>query len=743
MRCLSSLAFISISSLLCHTTLSGCSEAARQTNQSQFFVKVTVAGLSGSGLLLQNNGVDDLVVASDGIHTFRISLLPTTQYAVTVAQQPVHLAQTCSVEHASGQIPNTNVEDVLVRCIDDIAPKVIQIDPPANALNVDTSSVITITFDDPITTLEPGWIVIRNASGDTVSGIFDSPAPNQIRFISTTTMLLASTYSIALATTIKDPAGNALADPIAQLFSTRDGKWGNILYTPSADSVSKPTGHALDNGDFNWVWTTSSIGIVSLHAQSYVRKTKSWSTVSSAPQPDTASKVVSRSTGNLTVVELLPYFDSLPLRALDLINGIWASAATDISNTSLPLSGNNTKGFRSVASNANGNLSVVWLQSGIANYEVRGNIHGKDGWNSEAYNISGSLLDSTVPATALDNKDNALVFWQEGDGSMSAKYHTPETGWGNGKWQMGKALFFNASAKALEFDHFGNALAAWIYDKNGSYEIGANDYRSGTPGAWGSADGVSITTSSTQKPANLSLSFDPSGNGTLLWEKPESFNVSYRSLMASYFSATSKTWSATPRNLGIYDAEYRTVELSTGEIIVVLGNFNALSNQLSAVKLVNGTWSNTTVLTQPLPIGYQIGPATLFNNSFELLAAWSLHDSISGANGGSVWLNLYSGNSWYADPKKVKSPTSDKVVPGSVRAVLDKNGKALVTWSVEISTSSFDLYAARCEQGVCLSEQKLNVENLSVLHTDLYIDLLGEVTAVWTEGGKLALRRFE
>jgi len=86
----------------------------------------TVTGLEGSGLVLQNNGTDDLPTDSNGPFEFATPLTPDTFYNVTVATNPSNPAQTCSVENGSGQVPTVNVTDVAVSCTDVVLGEVIK-----------------------------------------------------------------------------------------------------------------------------------------------------------------------------------------------------------------------------------------------------------------------------------------------------------------------------------------------------------------------------------------------------------------------------------------------------------------------------------------------------------------------------------------------------------------------------------------------------------------------------------------
>jgi hypothetical protein len=81
-----------------------------------FSVGGTVSGLAGSGLVLRNNGGDDLSIASNGNFTFATELASGSAFAVTVATQPTRPSQTCTVADASGTIGGGDVRTVKVSC---------------------------------------------------------------------------------------------------------------------------------------------------------------------------------------------------------------------------------------------------------------------------------------------------------------------------------------------------------------------------------------------------------------------------------------------------------------------------------------------------------------------------------------------------------------------------------------------------------------------------------------------------
>lgn len=81
-----------------------------------FTIGGTVTGLSGSGLVVQLNGAQDLSIASNGSFAFAGTLASGGSYAVTVAVQPSNPAQSCTVSGGSGTA-NANVSSVSISCV--------------------------------------------------------------------------------------------------------------------------------------------------------------------------------------------------------------------------------------------------------------------------------------------------------------------------------------------------------------------------------------------------------------------------------------------------------------------------------------------------------------------------------------------------------------------------------------------------------------------------------------------------
>lgn len=124
-----------------------------------------VSGLTGSGLVLQNNGGDNEPIAGNGTFIFDKSVEDGSAYSVTVLSQPTGPAQICSVSNGSGNVEGGNVTNVDVSC-----------------------SSVTYTVGGNVTGLSGTGLVLRINGGDneliTEDGpfTFDSPLADGTQF---------------------------------------------------------------------------------------------------------------------------------------------------------------------------------------------------------------------------------------------------------------------------------------------------------------------------------------------------------------------------------------------------------------------------------------------------------------------------------------------------------------------------------------------------------------------------------
>jgi hypothetical protein len=138
----------------------------------------TVSGLTGSGLVLEDNGFDMFPVSGNGSFTFATAIVTGGAYSVTVLTQPSGPAQTCLVTNGSGTVGSANVTTVQVTCV----------------------AAATYTIGGTISSLTGTGLVLQDNGGDNLkvsaNGGFTFP----------TAIASAGTYNVTVLTQPSNPA---------------------------------------------------------------------------------------------------------------------------------------------------------------------------------------------------------------------------------------------------------------------------------------------------------------------------------------------------------------------------------------------------------------------------------------------------------------------------------------------------------------------------------------------------------
>lgn len=80
-------------------------------------VMISITGLQGSGLVVQNNGSGDFPVPPNGDRAFFNNVKKGATYNITVSSQPQSPWQTCAVARGSGTVGNGDVTNVVITCV--------------------------------------------------------------------------------------------------------------------------------------------------------------------------------------------------------------------------------------------------------------------------------------------------------------------------------------------------------------------------------------------------------------------------------------------------------------------------------------------------------------------------------------------------------------------------------------------------------------------------------------------------
>ncbi|MBS2022435.1 MAG: hypothetical protein JST92_08495, partial [Deltaproteobacteria bacterium] len=147
------------------------------TTNATFKLGGVVQGLQGTGLVLKTDLGDTVAPAADGTFSFPQKLQSATPYTITVAQQPVGPAQTCTIEGDTGVVGSADVTDVRVECLTD----------PYYAIG------------GTLTGLAGVRVILQNEGADDLELDFDGPVPLA------TTAQRGTPFPVAVRTQRADP----------------------------------------------------------------------------------------------------------------------------------------------------------------------------------------------------------------------------------------------------------------------------------------------------------------------------------------------------------------------------------------------------------------------------------------------------------------------------------------------------------------------------------------------------------
>ena len=192
-------------------------EVVCETNR--YTVGGTVTGLLGNGLVLRNNGSDDLSINADGAFVFDSAVESGAEYQVAVAADPTDPVQRCAVANGEGPVISAPIDDVLVDCRSVIDLQIIK-----------TSSLEALEPGAPVTY----EITVTNLSTVAVSGarVSDMPPPALLDVTWVCEAPAGSSCSVA---------GSGAIDDLVEI-----GPGASIVYTMTSSTSSEFQGVVIN-----------------------------------------------------------------------------------------------------------------------------------------------------------------------------------------------------------------------------------------------------------------------------------------------------------------------------------------------------------------------------------------------------------------------------------------------------------------------------------------------------------------
>jgi len=480
--------------------LQGCGSSGGSA--SRYTVSGTVSGLSSTGLVLQNNGGDDLPVAGASFE-FATALDNGSSYAVTILSQPTN--QICTVGNANNTIDGANVTDVAVTCRNW---------QPAVALN---GSATSTTFPD----------VGFDANGNAIAVWAQDGMPYANRYTAgigwgTAVPVGSSLASNAEPRIVVDSSGAALAVWVDDRVDT-SGYYYDLWssrYTPAggwepAERIDRESyvttspsipGIAMDpSGNALVVWSKST-------SQS---TQQIWSNRYTVGQGWRDAEPIERNNANSATDPQIEMDSTGNALAVFGEDGVFYANRYDIRSgwSTEPVVVVASGSPDSMAMNADGDTVVVWDETDGTRFNIWAiRYSAASGWGTAELIENDDTGDARYPDAAIDASGNAIVAWEQHNSIYANHYSAATNSWGSA------GLIENddagvASNVEVAFDADGNAIATWQNNIAPDYYGWANTYS--VSNGWGTAGPLDADNSKVGGAPRIA--FDRDGNAIVVW----------------------------------------------------------------------------------------------------------------------------------------------------------------------------------------------------------------------------------
>lgn len=502
-------------------------------------------------------------------------------------------------------------------------PFSITTNPADGATEVDLGIFITATFGNDMdeSTISTSSFTLTGPKGTVDGTVSYDSSTRTATFTPTARLISVADYTAVLTTSIKDTSGNALISDYAWNFKTRDRGWGtaqNIEIEDGGDS-DEPRVAVNDKGDAIAIWIKNDAAGMHLLSNSYV-------------------------------------------------SGSGWGTAQAISDSSSIISDPN------VAVDNEGNVLAVWRQNDGSRSNIMINYYTTSaGWGS-AQIIDNSDENAEEPHLAMSNNGDAMVLWQQNDGTYRHIYGNHFTK-GNG-WETPQLVendkFNSTTHPKVAMDIYGNAIAVW-QRVLASYQIWTSRY---TPdGGWGTPKKISTETMNNSPYPQVSV--DGLGNAIALWAAQDS--ALYNQIWTNCY-VFDEDWAGIERPVNSDDpggaSELRLSADANGDAIAVW--------QQRGDGVYHHIWSNRYVYTgdwgtaqriEEENKGEGVNPQVVTDSSGNAIATWAQSD-------GTIYhiqTNRYNAGTGWGTAEYIDG--DDRYGAEKPRISMNDDGDAAVVWS--------------------------------------------------------------
>jgi len=505
------------------------------TMEGAFLVSGSLSGLEESvGLVLQNDGSDDLRLDADGSFTFSTPIPDGGAYRVTVHSQPSNPALECRVMNGTGTIAGADVEDVEVVCRGWRGPTRVE-----NQSGHAGAAQLAFGPDGEGIAV---WTQVIAGSAQVLSSRLQAGSwSTPVRLDSQGFPALAPRLAI-------DPSGDAIAvwpqenaGGVAHLWANRytkaGGGWSTAEQLETGAGAVGSAQVAVDSdGHAFVVWTQRVDATFGAPYDIWAREL----------DPDLGwhpAQQIESNPGSAVFPTIRIDGSGNAIVAWHQHNGavydIWTARREAGGDWGAPVllesddTGNAT--FPELAVNANGDAVAVWhFSEGTGTHVFAARYDpGAGSWGSPIP-LDASNEDATFPDVTVDPSGRALAVWRQTGSANAASVWAASFDPGTGTWSTAARIAsggIDSGSKGVEVetDPDGNAVAVYHQFTGGSaYHVFANRYVRGE--GWGAQSALETDSLSATSPQ---VAFDAQGKSVAIWIMQD--DSGYRSVYASEY----------------------------------------------------------------------------------------------------------------------------------------------------------------------------------------------------------------
>jgi parallel beta-helix repeat protein len=423
-----------------------------------------VTGLIGSGLVLQNNGGDDLSVATNGDFKFSANITSGDGYSVTVQAQPGSPSQDCLVVGSSGTVTDHEISSVNISC------STYQVGVTVTGLvSGETLTLQNNGGDDLLITGNGGPFVFNTLIHDFLP--YDVTVSSQ-PVTSTQQCMVVNGAGTIPSTDVLDIV--IVCPNVEALYPDNGANWNDYVNNNGGN------GFAADDTPCNGVGNSYNDCLHGGEMRAVVLEgVSSCANVSADDDLDALNWHCDDSTGTARVISTSLTSTAALSSLIDFSSTQWKENAVNIYQFGVPVAKTPTGKWwtnsLSVA-NAGGSLdseSVIYLVTAnpASDYTIDANKVGLV--IQPGLSISGDGSDDVVYAKgpaylwiegAIDAGGNANgVFWENVTSSVMKDVHVRDSAFAN------NITLFNSSNNALKSIRVSGAISHGLYLENSHY----------------------------------------------------------------------------------------------------------------------------------------------------------------------------------------------------------------------------------------------------------------------------------